>query len=477
MLYFSAEMASLIENITGKRIPKEEVTKPSAFKAYRRNNANVGTETEALLLYLDMNSFFATCEQQANEELRGKPVGVITHDSPYSCVIAPSIEAKKFGVKTGMRLNECRVLCPGIIPVLTHPPYYRRVHVKVMEILRKYCDDVLAKSIDEAVANFTSYRMVYKDITAIAQQIKEDIRKEYDYLRCSIGIAPNTFLAKLGTELQKPDGLIQISPDNIDHYLAKLQLQDLPGIASRNARRLEMIGIKTPLQMRHASEALLRKAFGGVVGNYWYRRLNFAEVDQYSNGLNRTMSAMRTVSREQRESKQALESLLVSLCTRLEQRMVKMDVFCKEASFFIRYRNNTGWDTKIRFTEPVQDAMELRYYILARIREFEGSGNKSMFNNNTLSMGVGVQGFVLGGNLQYSLFDNRIMQDKVRKVMYYIKDKYGKNTVRKGAELFNPHVMRDAIGFGSVKDMVMLRDDDTGDEYVRNQYLLEDDDY
>ncbi len=470
-------MASLIEHITGKRILKEEPKQATAFKAYRRNNANAGTDNDALLLYLDMNSYFATCEQQANPGLRGKPVGVITHDSPYSAVIAPSIEAKKFGVKTGMRLNECRELCPDIIPVLTHPPYYRRVHVKVMEILHKYCDDVLAKSIDEAVANFTSYRMVYKDIRTVAQQIKEDIKKEYDYLRCSIGIAPNTFLAKLGTELQKPDGLIQITPENIDGYLATLQLQDLPGIASRNARRLEMIGIRTPLQMRHASEALLRKAFGGVVGNYWHRRLNFGEVDQYSNGLNRTMSAMRTVSREQRESRQMLESLLVSLCTRLEQRMVKMDVFCREASFFIRYRNNTGWDTKIRFAQPVQDAVELRYYILDRIREFESSGSKIMFNNNTRSMGVVVQGFVLGGSLQYSLFDNRIMQDKVRKVMYHIKDKYGKNTVRKGAELFNPHVMRDAIGFGSVKDMVMLKDEDTGNEYVRNQYLLEDDEY
>jgi DNA polymerase-4 len=451
--------------------PKAKET--SAFKSYRQNN--VATDTGAVLMYLDMNSFFATCEQQANPELRGKPIGVTTHNSPFSTVIAPSIEAKKFGVKTGMRLNECRELCPGIIPVQTHPPYYRRIHVDIMEILHRYCDDVLAKSIDEAVANFTSYRLVYKNFISVARQIKQDIAEKYDYLRCSIGIAPNTFLAKLGTELQKPDGLIQITPDNIDRYLAHLKLTDLPGIASRNERRLLMIGIKSPLEMRHASEALLRKAFGGVVGNYWHRRLNFAEVDQYSNGLNRTMSATRTVSREQRESKQALDSLLISLCTRLEQRMVKMDLFCKEASFFIRYRNNTGWDTKIKFAQPVQDAMELRSYILERIQEFEQGNSKPMFNNNTLSMGVGVQGFMLGSVMQYSLFDNRILKDKVRKVMYNIKDKYGKNTVRKGCELFDPHAMRDAIGFGSVKDMFMVHDD--GETAVRNQYLLEDEDW
>jgi len=446
----------------------------SRFPAYRQNS--VDADTERVLMYLDMNSFFASCEQQANPELRGKAIGVTTHDSPYSCVIAPSIEAKRMGVKTGMRLNEAKLHCPDIIQVLTHPPYYRRVHVEVITILRKYCDDVIAKSIDEAVANFTSYRFVHKDFIGIAQQIKRDIAAKFDYLKCSIGIAPNTFLSKLATELQKPDGLIQITPDNLDHYLAGLDLKALPGIASRNERRLNLIGIKTPLEMRHASEALLRKAFGGVVGNYWHKRLNFAEVDQYSNGINRTMSTMRTVSREQREDRQILESLLISLCTRLEQRMVKMDVFCKEASFFIRYRDNTGWDTKVRFAQPVQDAMELRSYIKNLIGDYEKLTGKTMFNSNMRSMGVAIQGFILGSNLQYSLFDNRISMDKVRKVMYALKDKYEqKNIIRKGAELLNPHVMRDAIGFGSVKDMVMLNED--GEATVRNQYLLEDDDY
>ena len=463
------------EEVYTSIVKAKAVKKAAPFTTYRQNA--VAANTDAVLMYLDMNSFFASCEQQERPELRGKPIGVTTHNSPYSCVIAPSIEAKKMGVKTGMRLNEAKTFCPDIIQVLTHPPYYRRVHVDIMKILHKYCDDVLAKSIDEAVANFTSYKLVYDDFMSIARQIKQDIAAKYDYLHCSIGIAPNTFLAKLGTELQKPDGLIRITPDNIDHYLAQLTLRELPGIASRNERRLNLIGIKTPLEMRHASEALLRKAFGGVVGNYWHRRLNFAEVDQYSNGMNRTMSAMRTVSREQRESRQTLESLLISLCTRLEQRMVKMDVFCREASFFIRYRDNTGWDTKIRFAQPVQDAMELRRYLLEQIQQQERATNKVMFNSNTRSMGIATQGFVLGSNMQYSLFDNRISMDKVRKVMYSLKDKYEqKNIIRKGAELLVPNVMKDAIGFGSVKDMVVVRDEDGYGEEVRNQYLLEDDD-
>jgi DNA polymerase IV len=430
---------------------------------------STGINKESLVMYIDMNSFFAACEQQRHPELRDKPVGVITYDSPNACVIAPSIEAKKSGVKTGMRLGEAKMLCPHIIPVTTHPAWYRQVHIDVMAILHSYCDDVIAKSIDEAVANFASYKLVYKDLTAVAKQIKADLTQKHDYLTCSIGIAPNSFLAKLGTELQKPDGLVVITTENIDTHLAGLKLTDLPGIAARNERRLKMIGIQSPLEMRHASPALLRKAFGGIVGNYWHSRLNFGEVDLYS-GENHTMSATRTVSRQQRENRQSLESMLISLCTKLEQRMVKQGVFCREVSFFIKYKDFTSWDTKIRLAEPVQDGIELRNYIQERIGALQRSKNiDTIFTDKTQSMGVGIQSFVSDKVLQCSLFDNRLKKDIVRKAMYNIKDKYGKNIVRKGSELFEPHVMKDAIGFGSVRDMVV--DEASGE--VRNKYMLE----
>ena len=178
--------------------------------------ANIGS----YVMFLDMNSYFASCEQQRHPELRDKPVGVLTYDSPNAAVIAASMEAKKFGIKSGMRLGECRMLCPQLITVTTHPGWYRQIHVDVMNILRSYCDDVIPKSIDEAVINFNSYRRVYTDLTVIAKQIKADITKKYDYLTCSIGIAPNSFLAKVGTGLQKIDGLVVITPENIDGYLA-----------------------------------------------------------------------------------------------------------------------------------------------------------------------------------------------------------------------------------------------------------------
>ena len=423
------------------------------------------------VMFIDMNSYFASCEQQRHPELRDKPLGVLTYDSPNAAVIAASKEAKKFGVKSGMRLGECKILCPQMITTTTHPAWYRQIHVDVMNILRSYCDDVIPKSIDEAVINFNSYRLVYNDLTDVAKQIKADITRKYDYLTCSIGIAPNSFLAKVGTGLQKIDGLVMITPENVDSYLANMKLTDLPGIASANERRLQMIGIRNPLEMRHSSPALLRKAFGGVVGDYWHRRLNFAEVDMYSKAENRTMSATRTISRQQSQDRQALESMLISLCTRLEQRMVKAGQFCRDVFFSIRYRDGTSWDTAIKLADPLQDAMEMISYIKERIHDFERSRNlETIFTVHTTNLTVGISSFMKGEVMQYSLFDNRIKKDTVRRVMYQIKDHFEqKNIVRKGCELFVPNVMKDAIGFGSVKDMLMEKGE------VKNKYVLEED--
>jgi DNA polymerase-4 len=183
------------------------------------------------------------------------------------------------------------------------------------------------------------------------------------------------------------------------------------------------------------------------------------------------MSAGRTMSRQQRENRQSLDAMLISLCTRLEQRMVKNGIFCKSVSFTIRYLDGTGWDTAIQLMDPIQDGIELRKYILDKMHDFETSTGMVLFNDKLRHMLVAIHSFVSDKVLQYSLFDNRIQHDLLRKVMYNIKDKYGRNAVRKGCELIEPNVMKDAIGFGSVKDMV------GSDGGVVNNYLLEEDEF
>src|SRR5665811_1261215 len=170
--------------------------------------------------------------------------------------------------------------------------------------------------------------------------------------------------------------------------------------------------IYTPLEMRYASISLLRKAFGGIVGYYWHCRLHFYEVDMYVNQT-KSMGAGRTVSTQQSSSLQTLDALIISLCTRLEQRMVKQSVFCRQAIFSVGYKNRSDWKTLFHFANPLQDAIELKSYIAQRIKEYETACPSSqVLNKDVFSINITVQDFISEDIIQHNLFDNRIHQDK-----------------------------------------------------------------
>ena len=401
-----------------------------------------------------MNSFFASCEQQVNYYLRGRPVGVCVYTGKYGCVIAPSVEAKRAGVKTGMRLNDAIQICPDLVPVETNPARYREFHVKIMNVLKKYAEDVLPKSIDEAVVNLNKYGLMYKDPIQIARRIKEDIKNEVgDWLRCSIGVAPNTFLAKLASDLQKPDGLTVIHPENIDAVLAKLNLQDLPGISSNYARRLERAGITNPLKMRYTSAQVLREIFKSVEGYYWHYRLNFYEFDINSHAY-KSMQAQRQISKEQRSTVESVEQVFMTLCMRLEQRMVKHGVYCKTIGFTARYGEPERWDDYFSIAEPIQDGIELMNLIRERIDRFEQTyHSKPVFTTDVRSLGVTVTNFVKKEDVQPNLFEDRSRQNKLRETVYQIKNKFGDIKLLRATELSENMVVKDVIGFGSVKDL------------------------
>ena len=192
---------------------------------------------------------------------------------------------------------------PDFVPLETNPNRYREFHKRFIKVLRSFSDDVIPFSMDEAVVNFSSYHLVYKDMLRLARDIKAKIKSDMgDYFTGSIGIAPNEFLAKLGTELQKPDGLVLITPENINEVLSKLKLTDLPGISKNMALRLVTGGIYSPVQLRHESPGKVKQACKSIIGEFWHYRLNFGEVDLWHDKKYKTMQAMRQISAGQRAS-------------------------------------------------------------------------------------------------------------------------------------------------------------------------------
>lgn len=236
-----------------------------------------------LVMHIDLNSCFATVEQQARPLLRGKPVAIVNRRTEHTAIVTASYEAKAMGVKVGMKLRDAQKLCPGIIGVESDPAKYRYVYHKLMNIMSDYSPSFTMKSIDEGVIDFNDSPAAIRerDMEEIGREIKQRLKDEVGCaMRCNVGISTNRFLAKTAAGLHKPDGMDVLTSHNIRDVLGTLGLTDLTGIAARNEHRLNMVGIYIPLQFMDADPELLAKVvFKSVCGYQWHQRLRGWEVD------------------------------------------------------------------------------------------------------------------------------------------------------------------------------------------------------
>ncbi|MBL1435538.1 MAG: UMUC-like DNA-repair protein [Rhodobacteraceae bacterium] len=190
-------------------------------------------------LYIDMNSFFASVEQQEEPALRGRPLAITAISSESGAVVAASYEAKAFGVGVGTRIYEAKQLCPGIVFRPSRHRLYARVNQKIAAVLDQMAELERVRSIDEFQIALGGSTAELDNALALARRMKLAIYDQVgSELRCSIGIGPNQLLAKIAGKLEKPDGLSWLSPDNMPERLAHLQIDDLPGISRGIRARL-----------------------------------------------------------------------------------------------------------------------------------------------------------------------------------------------------------------------------------------------
>lgn len=221
------------------------------------------------IFHIDFNSYFARVEQQKNPFLRCKPVGVLKA-AGRTVVIAASVEAKRLGVKTGSSVLEARRLAPTIVLVPADFDSYYDTTKRFTSIASRYSDRVELFSLDEVFLDVTDTAPILGGAISIAQAIKHDLRTELgEWLTVSIGIAKNKFLAKLASDMEKPDGLVEITDKNQDYYLGRATFDQVCGIGWRLEKRLGAMGITQLLQIRSVSEKFLLASFGP----YWTKRL------------------------------------------------------------------------------------------------------------------------------------------------------------------------------------------------------------
>ncbi len=307
-------------------------------------------------LILDFNSYFASVEQQERPELRGLPVAVAPVMTDHTCCIAASYEAKKWDIKTGTMVGEARKMCPALVVVVARPPLYVQYHHRLVAAVDSCLPVSEVMSIDEMRCALRGRWQERERAMATAQQIKRAIATKVGiFVRCSIGIAPNGFLAKTASDMQKPDGLVVIDESDLPQILFKLELTDFCGIAEARETQLHACGIYTVEQLCRAPKALLHAAWHGIEGDRMYGMLRGEMIERPA--TQRCTVGHSHVLEPKYRTLPLAEAVLQRLLQKAAVRLRSLGYMAGGLAVGLSFIGRTSWGDEIRFVET-QDTID-----------------------------------------------------------------------------------------------------------------------
>ena len=377
-------------------------------------------ETTLKWLFLDMNAFFASVEQQLRPELRGQPVGVVPVMTDSSCCIAASYEAKAQGIKTGTRISDAKNRCPGIRLVQARPAEYVRAHEAIVSAVDSVLPVHKVHSIDEMACKLTGSQCEEDNAIALGRQTKRVIQEQVgDQLRSSVGIASNRFLAKIASNLQKPDGLSMITASDLPEILYSLELDDLTGIGKGMLARLNAQGVETVEQLCDLSSERLRKVWGGIGGEWWWYALRGHDMPE-PESKRRSVGHSHVLSPQYR-TQQGARAVTVKLIHKAAARLRKLGYFSGEISIALGYPQQDNWHVK-QSMEPCQDTQSL-------LKIFDRLWKQRPTRVAPLSVGVTLHKLVPESAMSLSLFPEDRRRQDLGKLMDQINMKFGPQSI------------------------------------------------
>lgn len=402
-----------------------------------------------LIMHIDLNSCFAIIEQQANHLIRNKPVAIAAYDTPRGAVIASSYEAKAKGIKLGINVREARMLDRNVIVMMPDPEKYFNAHRRFKKVLLNYTNEVVPKSVDEFVIDFSGSLAVQrgKQLEEIGFEIKEDIKRELgEYVTVNVGIGPNRFLAKLAAGLHKPDGLDTITAENLRQIYEELTLIDLPGINKRYQARLNIAGIYTPLQFLDAPLPLLKKnVFKSIVGYYWYLRLRGHEIDSVK--FDRKSFGQQYALGKKTADRQELSRLLMKLCEKTGRRLRKHGSNAGGIHLWLNFENYMYW-AKGRKTKAMIYSTQDIYLHAQKLM------NEAQIPARVTNIGVSVFNLSPADPAQLGLFDDsRLDTRSLARAADMINDRYGEFTLVPASMANMQDVILKRVAFGSTGEI------------------------
>jgi len=298
-----------------------------------------------IVAHLDMDSFFATVEQQANPRLRGKAIVVSGKEGSRSVIVASSKEAKKLGIKTGMLHFEARKLCPDLCFVEPDGDKYNTLHHRIVESIARYVPNFEVFSIDELFLDFSACRN-FSEAINLAKKIKLELKKVLgSWLTCSVGIAENKLMAKLASDLKKPDGIMVVDESNLETILSSAKLKDFCGVGCSINARLDALGIDSVLKLREYPQSALLKEFGPVGADFLFHLARgqgqvelasaFEKVQPQSVGRSYTLA-------KNTSDKVDFLSVLAQLIEQVVVEMRRQKLSAKRFLVYLRYADFSG---------------------------------------------------------------------------------------------------------------------------------------
>ena len=289
-------------------------------------------------LYLDLNSYFASVEQQLDPSLRGKPVVVAPVNTDSTSAIAASYEAKRFGIRTGTKIYEARALCRDVIIVPGRHEDYVRFHHKIIAEVEHHIPVTAVCSIDEVACRLLDNENSIEAVTALAARIKAGIATNVGVaLTSSIGVAPNRLLAKMAADMEKPDGLTILPAETLAERLKTLKLSDIPGVGRNMEKRLAAAGVVTMERLLSLDAREARQVWGSVWGERLHYLLQGAELPEVPTS-SKSIGHSHVLGPDKRHPDRA--------------RLVARRLLAKSATRLRRAERRTGWLELIVKAEP-----------------------------------------------------------------------------------------------------------------------------
>ena len=287
------------------------------------------------IIHIDMDAFYASVEVRDHPELRGKPLIVGGDPNSRAVVCAASYEVRKFGVRSAMSCSEAKRRCPQAIFIYPRFSRYSEVSDEIMEVLKTVTDRIEPLSLDEAYLDVTENLLQERSATRVAQYLKREIFNKTK-LTASAGVSFNKFLAKIGSDLKKPDGLVVISPKEVDEVLLPLSVDRLWGVGKKTYEKLKAAGILTVADLRQRDPAQLESLLGSMGPFFWELAHGRDDREVDSTSESKRFGTERTFD-EDYTSIAKLTQILEELCHEIAETLKERHWFALTFTLKIKY--------------------------------------------------------------------------------------------------------------------------------------------